>query len=176
MKKTLVLALASFAVTIWAAPNGDVYNGVVTNTWTGTAGTAWEAASNWSLNQVPYIQWSGSNTDGQYALFNPSEALTVQVPSTALSNEGTTDKGIFANGLIISSGAAQVTIESGWYTSSFYLRRQNNRPTIINYSSNRLRLNVPVAIHGNDAAPPAAPGARGARGAHGAVCVLPRGR
>lgn len=135
----LAFALALAATAARAEFDYKVVSGVTTNTWIGATGGDWQTAGNWSPATVPAAGGAGT---GNYALFNPEEAL--RVTPTAGS-----DYGFAATGVIIAPNAAQVTIQptTTWGQSAFKLRRNGeNSPAIINLSANRLILNVPVTF------------------------------
>lgn len=151
MKLQVLLALigvAGFTQTLFATVREDVvYPGVVTNKWVGESGSNWGNAANWSQGSVPYIQNGVSLTNGEYVMFESPATIEVtnddKAPNAA---GGDVDGGLFANGIIVGENAGSVTINSGWWSTKLWLRRQDNRPTIINYSTETLVITIPIQI------------------------------
>ena len=151
--KRFLVAAASVALTVaahtaLATVRDDVaYPGVVTNKWVGESRSNWGSAANWSLGHVPYIQNGISLSDGEYIMFeSPTTVGIINDDKAANAKGGDGGDSLFANGIIVGENAGAVTLDSGWYSSYLWLRRQDNRPTIINYSEETLVITVPIRI------------------------------
>ena len=153
----LIAAVGMSAAAMAAYPTAELYTDAVINTWTGSDSenpTLWNTPGNWSLNAVPvtgtdvYVHVDGyddvdgkSGIRGVYAKFANAESVLVTATNNAPNAEAFQTRGV-----IVEAGAGKVTIQRspGWYSSGITLGRNNNRPALINYSSNHVIFDIRV--------------------------------